>query len=106
MTQLVDRVPAPGKKTPPILLVTGDADQTVYPRNPQALAETLRKSDHDVEERYYSGVDHTGILLALWWFFVAVMLCVLAPGAAYFSQVLLRKDERRSNTQLRVSVRA
>ena len=23
---------------------------------------------------------------ALWWFFVAVMLCVLAPGVAYFSQ--------------------
>lgn len=54
-----------GRYAPPVLLATGDADTLVYPRNTVALADRLRKTGHKVEERHYTGVDHTGTLLSI-----------------------------------------
>jgi acetyl esterase/lipase len=50
---------------PPIFLATGDADDTVYPRNTHRLADTLRRIGARVEERSYPNVGHPGILLAI-----------------------------------------
>lgn len=53
------------KQSPAAFLATGDADTIVYPRNTTALAKKLREAGVPVEERYYPGVGHTRILLAL-----------------------------------------
>ena len=50
---------------PPALLLTGDADDVVRPRNTAALAAALRGVAAPVEVRTYPGVGHIGILLAL-----------------------------------------
>lgn len=50
---------------PPALLLTGDADDTVKPRNTASLAAALRGVGAPVEVRTYPGVGHIGILLAL-----------------------------------------
>lgn len=50
---------------PPVLLLTGDADDVVRPRNTAALAAALRQVGALVEARTYAGVGHIGILLAL-----------------------------------------
>ena len=53
-----------GRK-PPVFLATGDADETVVPRNTKSLARLLRRSGNFVEEVYYPGIDHAGTLLAI-----------------------------------------
>jgi acetyl esterase/lipase len=50
---------------PPALLLTGDADDVVRPRNSRALAAALRLKGATVEEHEYAGVGHIGLLLAL-----------------------------------------
>ena len=50
---------------PPALLLTGDADDVVRPRNTAALAAALRGAGAPVEVQTYAGVGHIGILLAL-----------------------------------------
>lgn len=50
---------------PPMLLMTGTADTTVYPRNSQELAKRLRATGASVEHRSYEGLSHAGILLTL-----------------------------------------
>lgn len=50
---------------PPTLLLTGDDDDTVKPRNTAALAAALRRAGATVEVKTYPGVGHIGILLAL-----------------------------------------
>lgn len=50
---------------PPVLLLTGDADDVVRPRNTAALAAALRALGAPVAVRTYPGVGHIGILLAL-----------------------------------------
>lgn len=50
---------------PPMLLVTGDADKLVYPRNTVALAARLREAGNVVIETHYPGLGHAGTLLAL-----------------------------------------
>jgi acetyl esterase/lipase len=50
---------------PPALLATGSADDTVKPRNSQALAARLKAAGSSASVRSYEGVDHAGILLAL-----------------------------------------
>ncbi len=50
---------------PPVLLLTGDADDVVRPRNTVALAAALRSVGAPVEVATYPGVGHIGILLAL-----------------------------------------
>lgn len=64
-TQPVNRTRA---SLPPMLLATGDADRTVYPRNTVALAERLRDAGNEVVERHYPGIGHAGALLALGFF--------------------------------------
>jgi acetyl esterase/lipase len=50
---------------PPMLLLHGDADKLVRPRNTVALAARLRGSGNVVVEKHYSGIGHAGMLLAL-----------------------------------------
>jgi len=50
---------------PAALLLTGDADDVVRPRNNRALAAALRLKGAKVEVKEYPGVGHIGILLAL-----------------------------------------
>jgi len=50
---------------PPMLLATGLGDTTVLPRNTERFAAKLRLFHSEVEERYYQGVGHIGIILSL-----------------------------------------
>ena len=50
---------------PPALLLTGDADDIVRPRNSQALAAPLRKAGVRAEVKTYPGIGHIGILTAI-----------------------------------------
>ena len=50
---------------PPVLLVTGDADETVQPRNSRVLAAALRGKGNDVTLIEYPGVDHVTTATAL-----------------------------------------
>lgn len=50
---------------PPAFLATGEADDTVWPKNTVALAARLRAAGVPVEERHYPGVDHIRMVLAL-----------------------------------------
>ena len=48
---------------PPLLLLHGDADETVYLRNSTALAARIRAAGGPVELKIYPGVGHIGIVL-------------------------------------------
>ena len=61
-TQLLAHV---GPASPTAFLATGDADNTVWPKNTKALAARYREAGAVVEERHYAGVDHVRIVLAL-----------------------------------------
>lgn len=50
---------------PPVLLLTGDADTTVKPRNAAALAAALAANGASATVRTYPGVGHIGIVVAL-----------------------------------------
>jgi len=50
---------------PPMLLVTGEDDTTVYPRNTASMAAKLRVFSSPVREVQYSGTGHVGIILSL-----------------------------------------
>jgi acetyl esterase/lipase len=50
---------------PPLLLLWGEDDDTVGPRNLQSLARVQRAAGGVVEPKTYPGVDHIDILLAL-----------------------------------------
>ena len=50
---------------PPVLLLTGDVDDTVRPRNAVALDAALKRAGAVSELKVYPGLGHTGILLAL-----------------------------------------
>ena len=50
---------------PPLLLMTGDADTTVRPRNTTALAAARRAAGGVVREVHYPGMGHVGIIAAL-----------------------------------------
>ena len=52
-------------RSPAAFLASGDADTTVYPRNPRKLAAALRQVGGKVEERHYPGLDHADTVLAL-----------------------------------------
>ncbi len=51
--------------TPPVLLLQGDADETVKPRNATALAAALTATGNSATAKLYPGVGHIGILLGL-----------------------------------------
>lgn len=65
-------------KRPPMLLATGDADETVSPKNTERMAAKLRSYGNSVEVKVYPGIGHLGILLSL------------APGLR--GNTTLRKD--------------
>ena len=50
---------------PPLLLLYGDDDITVKPKNIINLANKVRKQGGRVETHFYPGIDHAGILAAL-----------------------------------------
>lgn len=50
---------------PPLLLLHGDADDTVYPKNSRNLASAIQKAGGRVEEKEYPGLGHVGILISL-----------------------------------------
>lgn len=50
---------------PPLLLLHGDKDETVRPRNSHALARRQRSAGGEVDVRVYEGLNHADILLAL-----------------------------------------
>jgi acetyl esterase/lipase len=52
-------------RRPPMLLLTGERDVNVLPRNTLNLAARLRQHDCMVEEIVYEGVDHFRIIVAL-----------------------------------------
>lgn len=54
---------------PPMLLLTGDADEAVEPRNTYRLAEALKAKGNNVEVKTYPGIGHIKIVLALSRFF-------------------------------------
>lgn len=49
---------------PPLLLLTGDADATVKPRNTRALADRVRAVGGEVRDLYYPGIGHIEIVAA------------------------------------------
>ncbi|NJM50341.1 MAG: alpha/beta hydrolase [Sphingomonadales bacterium] len=51
--------------TPPLLLLTGDQDTTVKPRNSRALNDAIMKAGGVSESKIYPGVDHTDIIMAI-----------------------------------------
>lgn len=50
---------------PPVLLLHGEADTTVRPRNVERLAARIRAAGGQVETKLYPGMDHKGIVLSL-----------------------------------------
>jgi acetyl esterase/lipase len=50
---------------PPMLLLTGDTDTTVKPRNSEALAKALTKSGAPTRPVVLTGVDHSGTVMKL-----------------------------------------
>lgn len=50
---------------PPMLLLQGEGDRVVEPRNASALADALRRQNEPVSVRLYPGIGHAAILLAL-----------------------------------------
>lgn len=50
---------------PPMLLLTGEADTTVKPRNTRGLAAALTELGAEVQTAYYPGMDHSDPLVAL-----------------------------------------
>ena len=50
---------------PPMLLLQGTGDNTVWPSNAVSLASKLRMQNEPVEVKLYPGVGHSGILLSL-----------------------------------------
>lgn len=59
---------------PPLLLITGDADTTVRPRNTTNLAAARRAAGGVVREVHYPGVGHAGTITA-----VAALLRPFSP---------------------------
>lgn len=53
------------KNTPPMLLLTGNADETVWPKNSRNLYHALKTLDNDVTLTEYEGVGHYGIAAGL-----------------------------------------
>ena len=50
---------------PPALLLTGEEDATVQPRNSEALAAKLQSAGVDAQVKRYPGVDHINIVVAM-----------------------------------------
>lgn len=51
-------------RNPPLLLLAGDADTTVRPRNTESLAAKVAAAGGKVESKLYPGLGHIGIITA------------------------------------------
>jgi acetyl esterase/lipase len=49
---------------PPLLLLAGEADTLVLPRNTVSLAARVRAAGGDVRSRLYPGIGHIGLVTA------------------------------------------
>jgi acetyl esterase/lipase len=58
-------VSAATASAPPFLLITGDADLTVYPRNSERLAERLRAEGAEARLMILEGLGHADVLTAI-----------------------------------------
>jgi len=54
-----------GAGKPPLLLVTGDKDTQVRPRNTGALAARMSDDGGSVETKYYNGLGHIGLVISI-----------------------------------------
>jgi len=50
---------------PPMLLMQGDADKTVWPRNASSMASAMQRESELVEVKMYPDIGHVGLLLAM-----------------------------------------
>lgn len=50
---------------PPLLLLSGDADTTVKPRNSRVLAKSIGDKGGTALARFYEGITHSGIVMAI-----------------------------------------
>jgi acetyl esterase/lipase len=50
---------------PPMLLLAGTADTTVYPRNTISLATKLRQAGDQAEDHIFPGIGHIGLVIAI-----------------------------------------
>lgn len=64
-TALTQPVHFARRDAPPLLLLWGEADTTVGPRNLRGLAAAMREAGGNVETKTYPGVNHVDIMLAL-----------------------------------------
>lgn len=78
---------------PPVLLLHGDDDSRVKPRNSLKLAGLLRAAGGDVRLKLYPGLGHVGILTALATPFRR-RAPVLADVASFGSEVTRHNDNR------------
>lgn len=76
-----------GVEGPPLFLASGEADNTVLPRNTEALARKAREAGRRVVEKHYASVGHSGLLLALGRGFRS-RAPVLKDMTAFFRQAL------------------
>lgn len=53
------------KDAPPLLLLTGKADKTVFPRNSLTLNEAIRAAGGRSTIKQYSGIDHVDPIMAI-----------------------------------------
>lgn len=81
------------RDAPPALLLTGDADETVKPRNTRALAESVRAIGGDVRDIYYPGLDHREIVGAF-----SPLLRFLAPVEDEVARFVSTRRARPDNT--------
>lgn len=51
-------------RAPPLLLLAGDADETVQPRNTVELARLVAAAGGSVESKLYPGIGHVGLVTA------------------------------------------
>ncbi len=75
----------------PVLLLAGDADQTVRPYNTRALAARIAAHGGPVETRIYPDLGHIGILLAF-----APLFTGKAPVVADISRFIVARDRNLS----------
>jgi acetyl esterase/lipase len=77
-------------KRPPMLLLTGDRDVNILPRNTENMARRLREHDSAVEAIIYPGIEHFRIILAL-----APLFRSLAPLRADIVRFVTRANAAR-----------
>ena len=53
------------RNSPPVLLIHGKADKTVYEKNSRLMSIALKKNGHRVIQKSIEGLGHLGILLAI-----------------------------------------